>query len=261
LKTLVLLKQVPRLRSDTPLSDDGRWIDLDKVKFDANSYDLFALEAALQLVELSNDDDSEVIVVSAGGERVIEALKSALEIGAHRGIHLAGDQFDALDASGLARMLALVCEREKPDLVLAGFMSDDGNAAAVGPMLAEYAGMAAATGIVSIEATDDGFRVERELEGGAFEVVDLTGPAVVTVQTGINEVRYPSLKAIVAARKKQIDVLSPQDLGAQTLLADVKTSIESIAQASSDSGAELLEGDTATVVAALVAKLDEWRVL
>jgi len=260
LKVLVLLKQVPRLRSDTPLAADGSWIDLDAVKFDVNSYDLFALEAALRLVEADSDESDEVVVVSAGPARVVEAIKSALEIGAHRGLHVVGSDFDRFDAAALARTFARVCAREKPDLVLAGFMSDDGNAAAVGPMLAEYADMAGATGVVSLLARDGGFRVERELEAGAFEVVDLDGPSVVTVQSGINEVRYPSLKAIVAARKKPIEVLTLEELGGESAVGEIATRIESISVVGNDGGAEFLEGDTDEVVAALVAKLAELRV-
>jgi electron transfer flavoprotein beta subunit len=257
-KVLVLLKQVPRLRSDTPFNDDGTWLDLEKTKFDANSYDLFALEAALQLVEASGDD-GEVVVASAGPKRVVEALKSALEIGAHRAIHLIGDGYEALDAGALARVFAVVCEREQPDLVVSGFMSDDGNAAALGPMLAEAADIPSATGIVTIEATVDGFRVERELEAGAFEVVDLGRPALVTVHSGINEVRYPSLKAIVAARKKKIDVIEPGDLGSDAPPAN--SAIQSIASAGNEGAAELLEGTVEEVVDGLIAKLDELRVL
>lgn len=261
MKILVLVKQVPRLRSDTPTAADATWIDLTTTKFDVNSYDLFALETALGLVETNGSEADEVVAVSAGPDRVLDALKSTLEIGAHRAIHVSGDDMEALDASALARVFAALCERERPDLVLAGFMSDDGNTAAVGPMLAEYAGMASATGIVAIAFSDDGFRVERELEAGAFEIVDLVGPSVATVQSGINEVRYPSLKAIVAARKKKMDVIAAADLGVAEAARGAATRIESIAPAGAEGGAEYLEGDTASIVAGLVAKLEELRVL
>ncbi len=259
MRILVFLRQVPRLRSDTPLDETAGWIDLSKAKFDPNSYDLFALEAALRLTDASQtaDGSGEVVVVSAGPKRVVDALKSALEIGAHRAIHVFGDCYEAMDSLALARVFRTVCESEKPDLVLTGFMSDDGNAAALGPMLAELADFASATGIVAIEATAAGYRVERELEGGAFEVVDLDRPALATVQSGINEVRYPSLKDIVAARKKRIDTL---ELPAAELPTSA-TSLLSVAPAGSDGAATLLAGSVDEIVSQLVAKLDELRVL
>ena len=134
-------------------------------------------------------------------------------MGADRAVHIKDDETDGSDALGVARLLAAVAKEENPDLILAGFMSDDGNFSAVPPMLAELVGIPHTTAAVKAEQTNGTLRCDREIEGGAHEVVELQTPCLVAVQTGINQVRYASLKGIMAAKKKPCDVKSVGDLG------------------------------------------------
>jgi electron transfer flavoprotein beta subunit len=255
-KIVVLLKAVARLREDTPFDPERGWIDEAGLEYEPNSYDLFALEAALRLVESAGD--GEVVVACVGGDCARKALATALEIGAHRVVLIDDSGIENADSCAVASLLAGLCRREAPDLVLAGFMSDDRNAAAVGPMVAEFLSVPSATGIVSIETVKGGFRVERELESGACDTVELSAPCLATVQTGLAEVRYPTLKAIVAARKKPLERVGAHDLDVAGAGARVR--VASIAARPRGDGT-VLDGPVADVVAGLLERLTELRLL
>ena len=145
-----------------------------------------------------------MFVVSIGPERVTQALRTALGMGADRAIHVKDPATEGSDALGIAKILAAIAKQENPDLVFMGLMADDGNFASVPPMLAELAGIPSATGAVAVSRSNGTFTVDREIDGGASEVVELKTPCLISVQTGLNQVRYASLKGIMAAKKKPL---------------------------------------------------------
>jgi electron transfer flavoprotein beta subunit len=261
MKILVCLKQVPHQDARLDIAGDGSWIKEDGIKFEINSYDSFALEEALRLKD--KGIATEVIVASIGPDRVTQALRTALGMGADRGVHVKDAAFDGSDALGIARALAAVAKEVGCDVVLTGMMSDDGNASAVPPMLAELLGIPSATGVVAEEKTATGFRVERELEGGAVEVVELPTPCLLAVQTGLNQVRYASLKGIMAAKKKPIDVKTAADLGVAGRVgaAGARVKIQKIYSPPKGTGAEILKGSADEVESGLVGKIKELGLL
>jgi electron transfer flavoprotein beta subunit len=260
MKILVCLKQVPHQDARLDVRADGTWIQEDNIKFEINSYDTYALEEALRV---KDKGETEVVVASIGPERVTQALRTALGMGADRAVHVKDGAVDGSDALGVAKVLAAVAKAESPDLVLMGLMSDDGNAASVPPMLAQLLDVPSATGVMKVEHQNGSVRVERELEGGALEVVDLPRPCVLAVQTGINQVRYASLKGIMAAKKKPIDVKTAADLGVagQVGAGAAKAQIEKIFVPPKGQGAEMVSGTTDEVVAKLVGKIKELGLL
>jgi electron transfer flavoprotein beta subunit len=204
-----------------------------------------------------------VVVASIGPDRVTQALRTALGMGADRAVHVKDAAVDGSDSLGIARVLAAVAKEVGPDLVLMGLMSDDSNASAVPPMLAELLGIPHATAVVKVDREGAGYRVERELEGGALEVVDLPLPCLLAVQTGLNQVRYASLKGIMAAKKKPIDVKTAEDLGLAGAVgaAAAKVKIQRIYQPSKGEGAEILSGSPDEVAEKLVGKIKELGLL
>jgi electron transfer flavoprotein beta subunit len=260
MKILVCLKQVPHQDARLDVRSDGSWIQEDNIKFEINSYDTYALEEALRVKDATQ---AEVVVASIGPERVTQALRTALGMGADRAIHVKDAAADGSDPLGVAKILAAVAKAEAPDLIFTGFMSDDGNFASVPPMLAELVGMPSATAAVQVERKDGTLTVSREIEGGAQEVVELTAPCLVAVQTGINQVRYASLKGIMAAKKKPLDVKSVADLGlaGQVGAGAAKIKVEKIAPPPKGAGAEMLTGSTDQIVSGIVGKIKELGLL
>ena len=261
MKILVCLKQVPHQDARLDVNADGSWIKEDGIKFEINSYDTFALEEALLIKDA--DATTEVVVASIGPERVTQALRTALGMGADRAVHVKDAAVDGSDALGIARLLAAIAKEVGPDVVLMGLMSDDSNASAVPPMLAELMGIPHATAVVKVDKTGAGFRVERELEGGALEVVELPNPCLLAVQTGLNQVRYASLKGIMAAKKKPIDVKTAEALGlaGKVGAAAAKVRIQKVYPPPKGEGAEILAGNVDEVVAKLVGKIKELGLL
>ena len=257
MKILVCLKQVPHADARLDIDGEGSWVREDSIKFEINAYDQHALEAALALKDAG---EAEVVAVSIGPDRVSQALRTALGMGADRAVHVNDAEAVHSDALGVAKVLAAVVKGEAPDLVFLGLMSDDANTGAVGPMLAQLWGVAHTTTAVKIEARDGGLTVERELEGGALEVVQIAAPCVVSVQTGINQVRYASLKGIMAAKKKPIATPTVAELGLAGQLG-AKAPLEKIYLPVKGEGAEILSGSTDEVVAGLVAKIKELGLL
>jgi electron transfer flavoprotein beta subunit len=261
MKILVCLKQVPHQDARLDVRADGTWIQEDNIKFEINSYDTYALEEALRVKDKAAD--TEVVVASIGPDRVTQALRTALGMGADRAVHVKDSAVEGSDALGVAKTLAAVAKAEGADLVLMGLMSDDGNAASVPPMLAQLLDVPSATGVMSVEHQNGSVRVERELEGGALEVVELSRPCVLAVQTGINQVRYASLKGIMAAKKKPIETKSAADLGVagQVGASASKARIEKVYVPPKGEGAEIVQGSADEVVKRLVGKIKELGLL
>lgn len=197
----VCLKQVVTRDAPVRVDDAKTWIRDQDASFELNEPDAYALEAALRLKE---QHGGEVIAVSAGPARVTQALREALARGADRALHIEGDALARADAFGVAEALANAIRGEKFDLVLTGLQSDDQGFAQVGVILAEKLGMASATIIMDLQIDGASLRVKRELEGGWFQWVSMPLPAVLTIQSGINQLRYATLKGIMAAKKKEI---------------------------------------------------------
>jgi electron transfer flavoprotein beta subunit len=261
MKIMVCIKQVPHQDARLDVNGAGTWIAEDNLKFEINQYDQHALEAALQLKD--KDAATEVVVASIGPERVTQSLRTALGMGADRAVHVKDPAAQGSDSLGTAKILAAIAKAESPDMIFAGFMADDGNFASVGPMLATLLGVPHTTTAVSLTKENGTVRVERELDGGALEVVELTPPCLVTTQTGMNQVRYASLKGIMAAKKKPIDVKSVDDLGLAGKVGEAaaKVKIEKVYTPPKTSGADMLTGSVDEVVGKLVGKIKELGLL
>jgi electron transfer flavoprotein beta subunit len=255
MKIIVCIKQVPA--KDAPLViAEGGWIREADIGFEMNEPDSFALEEALRLKEKNT---GEVIAVSMGPERVKQTIKEALAKGADRGIHVGDDKAYALDPLGVAKSLAAAIEREKADLVLTGLQSDDHGFGQTGVLLAELMGLPHATLIMQIEVQGQSLRVKRELEAGWFQWVELPLPAVLTIQSGINKVRYATLKGIMAAKKKEIKAIPRESLG---VTHEPTQRIERIYVPAKTKKTEFLDGTPKEAAAKLVEKLrHEARVL
>jgi len=260
MKVMVCLKQVPHQDARLDIRDDATWIKEDSIKFEINSYDTYALEEALRIKDAG---EAEVVVVSVGPDRVTQALRTALGMGADRAVHVNDPATENSDSLGLAKILAAVGKAESPDIVFAGLMSDDDNYSAIPPMVSELMGLPSATGVLKTENQGSSIRVERELEGGALEVVDLPAPCLIAVQSGSNQVRYASLKGIMQAKKKPIDVKTAADLGLEGQVgADAaKVKIDKIYVPAKGDSAEMIEGSADEIASKLVGKIKELGLL
>lgn len=187
---------------------DGTSLDDSGLKYDINDFDAWAVEAALQLKEKAGQ--GEVVILSLGPDAAAETIRKALSMGADRGIHL---KTDRIPFDGFAIASALVSELKDGgyDLIFFGKMSPDSSNGVVGPIVAELLGLPCVTAISKLDIADGKGTAKRELEG-AQEIVEFPLPAVLTVDEGLNTARYPSLKGIMAAKKKPLDV-KPATLG------------------------------------------------
>ena len=208
MKLAVCIKQVPSRDWQPRLNDARTWIREQDAGFEMNEPDAYALEEALRLRETHG---GEVVVCSAGPGRVAQVIREALARGADRAIHVEDDRLAGADAFVVADSLAAAMKDEKFDLVLTGLQSDDMGFAQTGVILAQRLGHPHATIVVDVKvdpSTGSGqaatVRVKRELEGGWFQWVGMPLPAVLTIQSGINQLRYATLKGIMAAKKKEI---------------------------------------------------------
>jgi electron transfer flavoprotein beta subunit len=201
MKIAVCIKQVPARDWQPRVNDAGTWVRDQDASFEMNEPDAYALEEALRTKERLG---GEVVVCSAGPARVSQVIREALARGADRAIHVESADLASADAFAVAGALAEAMAGESFDLVLTGLQSDDQGFAQVGVVLAERLGMPHATIIMEVKADGGGLRVKRELEGGWFQWVAMPLPAVLTIQSGINQLRYATLKGIMAAKKKEI---------------------------------------------------------
>ncbi len=257
MKIAVCIKQVPDTEARLRVAKDGRWVDEDDLPFVTNESDRYALEEGLKIAEATG---GEVVVLSLGPDRVRDALKKALAVGAARAIHLKDPAFSGGDALATGRALAGAIKKEGFDLVLTGSQSDDVGYGGTGSVVAGELGWPHAWLVIGleIEAGATTARVTREMESGMNEIFRLSLPAVIEIQAGINHPRYASLKGIMQANKKPIDEASPADLGLDPAVlgaAGSRLEIVSVAFPSNNKGAQILEGDAATAAKTLVAKL------
>jgi electron transfer flavoprotein beta subunit len=201
MKIAVCIKQVPTREWQPRLTDDKTWIREQDASYEMNEPDAYALEEALRLREKHG---GEVVVCSAGPSRVQQVIREALARGADRALHVEDAALGSADAFVTADALAAAMADEKFDLVLTGLQSDDQGHAQMGVVLAERLGIPSSTIIMEVDVQGVAVRVKRELEGGWFQWVSMPLPAVLTIQSGINQLRYATLKGIMAAKKKEI---------------------------------------------------------
>ena len=262
MKIAVCIKQVPDTEARLRVGKDGRWIDEEDLPFVINESDEVALEEALQIAEKQG---GEVVVFSLGPERVREALRKALALGAGRAVHLRHEAFAGGDAIATGRALAAAIRREACDLVLTGSQSDDNGYGATGTVVAGFLDWPHAWLVMGVEVEEGAksLKVTREMESGLSEVFRLALPAVLEVQAGLNHPRYASLKGIMSAKKKEIAELGPGDLGlsdAEVGLAGSRLEVLSVGFPEASAGAQILSGDDAGKE--LVSKLkNEARVI
>jgi electron transfer flavoprotein beta subunit len=256
MKIIVAIKQVPERDAQVRIDADGKWIEESDVQFAMNESDAYALEEGLQLKEKHG---GEVVVLSAGPERVGTTIREALAKGADRAIHVDADNLHTLDALAVARLLAEAIKPESPDLVLTGLQSDDLGLGQTGVILAELLGLPHASLILTVEKTDSGLNVKRELEGGWFQNIELPLPAVLTIQSGGNKLRYATLMGIKRAKTKEVRRLAAADLGAAPAAL---AALESIALPQKQRSTQILPGTAKEAAGVLVEKLKfEVRVL
>jgi electron transfer flavoprotein beta subunit len=231
------VKQVAVLGDEVEFTEDERDVDPDYLDFALNEWDTYATEEALRIVEAAGS--GEVVVVSVGDEDVEDCMRRCLAMGADRGIRV--DTEEKLDPIQVARTLAEIVEGETPDLVLTGVQSSDSVQAATGGALAALLDLPSVAVVTKIELGDGNATVHRELEGGLVDVVEVDTPALFTIQTGINECRYATLRAIKQAEEKEIDVRPVGDLG------EPASHVRKMFVPPKGEGAEMLNGGAAEV--------------
>jgi electron transfer flavoprotein beta subunit len=246
MKIIVAIKQVPERDAQIVIAPDGKWIDEDDLAYAINEPDAYALEEALQLKEKNG---GEVIVLSLGPDRVTSTLREALAKGADRALHVAYDEPNALDTLAVARMLAEAIKPESPDLILTGLQSDDLGLGQTGVVVAELLGISHATIIMQVEKTATGLRVKRELEDGWFQHVDMPLPALLTIQSGGNKLRYATLMGIKKAKSKETATVTPADPQPPSIV------LSKVYLPSKQKKTEMLTGSPSEIATQIVEKL------
>jgi electron transfer flavoprotein beta subunit len=243
MKILVTVAEVADVEDDFEI--DGLDVDEQYLDYDLNEWDDYAIESGVQIQEAS--EDVEVVSVTIGPERSEETIRMALAKGVDRAIRVWDESIaatDYLDSETKADILAAVVEEEQPDLVLSGVQSDDTAFGATGVSLADVVGFewAAVVNQLDYEAGEDSASVHRELEGGVEELTDVELPAVLTIQTGINEPRYASLRGIRQAQSKEIAPKELADLGLDVTVTESSISLTEMYEPETESDATLFEG-------------------
>lgn len=252
MKIVAAIKQVPLRDSPLRVAPSGDWIEEASLSWEINEPDAYALEEALQLREKHG---GEVVVLCAGPARASQTIREALAKGADRAIHVQAEDLHRAGSLGVARLLADVLGPESPDLILTGLQSDDLGYGQTGVVLAELLGLPHATIIMQVEVSSGSVRVKRELEDGWFQHLSLPLPAVLTIQSGINKLRYATLMGIKKAKTKEIRVVEAQ-------VPAAKVSIQRVYAPEKSRQAQIFEGDPRQAAAKLAEVLKfEVRVL
>ncbi len=256
MKILVCMKQVPQKDAPLKLNERATWVRED-VGYEVNEPDAYALEEALRQKEKNG---GEVVAITAGPARAQQVLREALAKGADRAIHLDDERFVTLDSFNVARALAAAIKDESFDLIFTGLQSDDSGYGQTGVLLAELLGRPHATIIMQMEKSDGGLRVKRELESGYFQFVEMPLPAVLTIQSGINKLRYATLIGIKQAKNKPLRKVGWAEV--ESALKPNQWTIERLHVPQKTKHTEVLQGPAQEVAKKLVQKLrDEMRVL
>jgi electron transfer flavoprotein beta subunit len=229
-----------------------------------NPFDTHAIEAAMQIKEGGDVPVEEVIAVSMGPESAVRALHKAVSLGADRSVHLADEVLAGSDVAATGYALAKTLEREAPDLVLLGQQSDDGECYTIGAVVADHLQMPSLTQVIKIDVEDGKLRCERQAEYG-YDTVAVELPAVISVGDAINEPRYPSLKAIMGAKKKPLEALSASDADIDTSKVGADGSMVACGDfhdpPAKEAGQIIEDEDTNETVEKIVAWLDERKLI
>ena len=249
MKIIVAIKQVPTRDSQLKVDGAHRWIQEGDLTFEINEPDAYALEEALQLKEKHG---GEVIALCLGPGRAGQTIREALAKGADRAIHIEEENINGLDTLGIASLLAAAVRAEGPDLILTGLQSDDFGYGQTGVVLAELLDIPHGTIIMQVEKQEGAVRVKRELEDGWFQFMTLPTPALLTIQSGINKLRYATLMGIKKAKTKEIKKLTASELGATpAAVADLDT----VYLPQRTKQAMIFQGEAKVTAAQLVEKL------
>jgi electron transfer flavoprotein beta subunit len=252
MKIMVCVKQAGEVPSFVEFLPSAADVDPAFVSYEVNEADTYAVEEALRLCE--QDGDGEVVVVTAGGEKAEEALRRCIAMGADRAVRVSVAVEEAIDPVLVARRLATVARQERPDLILCGVQSSDSAQQSTGPALASALGLPVASVATKVDLEEDGVVVRREFEGGLAEIVEVERPAVVTVQTGLNEPRYGTFKGMMKAKKANVEVVEDSASSPR-----VKVRRMYVPTANSDSGINIEEGSPGEVAARIMAIVREAR--
>jgi electron transfer flavoprotein beta subunit len=250
-KIVVCVKQVAVLGDEVEFTDDGRDVDPDFLDASLNEWDSFATEEALRIREGVGTEGDEVIVVSVGGGDAEQAMRRCIAMGADRATRI--EYSGSSDPITIARLLAPVVQAESPDLVFCGVQSSDAVQAATGTALAELLDLPRVAVVTRIEWDPGAGRatVHRELEGGLIDVTEVDTPALLTIQTGINQPRYATLRAIKQAEQKEIEVVAPGEAG------EPAYRVRRMFAPPKGEGAELLDGSPADIARRIAEILQE----
>ena len=243
MKIAVLVKQVPGSESPLPLNSNQSWLDENGISYVMNECDNYAIEEALQIKE--GNGDGEVVVISLGPERVQKVIREGLAKGADRAIHVQIDSGALADPLIIASLLTEAIRDEKFDLILSGLQSDDLGMGQTGIIVGELLEMSTASLAIATELSEGKIKVKRELEAGFFQWVSMSLPASITIQSGLNTPRYPSLKGIMGAKKKEINVVTPN-------VDNIRQSAKKVYVPQSDKQTTMIEGSVDQIVDKLV---------
>lgn len=263
MKICVLVKEVPDAAVEKRMDPGSKRLDRSGEK-NLNPFDTHAIEAAMQVKEGGAVEVEEIVAVTMGPETAFRALHKAVSLGADRSVHLSDESLAGSDVAATGYALAKVLESESPDLVLLGQQSDDGECYTIGAVVADHLKMPSLTQVIKMDVEDGKLVCERQAEYG-YDTVEVDLPAVISVGDAINEPRYPSLKAIMGAKKKQLDTKSAGDVSIDAGMVGAdgsKTEVLGINPPPEKQAGQIIEDeDTAETVEKIVAWLEERKLL
>jgi len=263
LKICVLVKEVPDAAVEKRIDPSTGRMDRSGEK-NLNPFDTHAIEAAMQIKEGGEVPVEEVVAVTMGPESAVRALHKAVSLGADRSVHLTDEGLAGSDVAATGYALAKALEKESPDLVLLGQQSDDGECYTIGAVVADHLQAPSLTQVIKLDVADGKLRCERQAEYG-YDTVEVELPAVISVGDAINEPRYPSLKAIMGAKKKPLDSVSASDveIDASKVGGDNSAAqwVAGKAPPAKAAGEIIEDEDTGETVEKIVAWLDERKLI
>jgi len=263
LKICVLVKEVPDAAVQKRIDSNTMRLDRSGEK-NLNPFDTHAIEAAMQIKEGGAIPVEEIVAVTMGPDSAVRALHKAVALGADRSVHLSEDALAGSDVCATGYALAKVLDSESPDLVLLGQQSDDGECYTIGAVVADHLQMPSLTQVVKMDVNDGKLRCERQAEYG-YDTVEVELPAVISVGDAINEPRYPSLKAIMGAKKKPLDAKATGDVGIDAGMvgeAGSKTTVLALNPPPAKEAGEIIEDeDTNETVEKIVTWLEERKLI
>ena len=263
MKICVLVKEVPDAAVEKRIDPSTGRMDRSGER-NLNPYDTHAIEAAMQIREGGAAEVDEIVAVTMGPDTAVRALHKAVSLGADRSVHLTDDALAGSDVAATGYALSKALESESPDLVLLGQQSDDGECYTIGAVVADHLKMPSLTQVIKLDVSGEGLTCERQAEYG-YDTVQITLPAVISVGDAINEPRYPSLKAIMGAKKKPLDTKSAADIGIDISLVGGDGSRVQCGEfhdpPAKASGQIIEDEDTDETVAKIVAWLDERKLI